>query len=345
MAEKEIYRHFKIFMEFTCEDKVYSLEEVMAASILMLEHVPNTRPVVLKFYDQLFEEYCYEYCVANNNTSLLAGGERRPTLLFRRFVQAFNKTELYQRQDTLKRADSIDMGNEGDGPQSPTRETNQDYNMEDVTFDLKENGRLASAFEQYLTMLGEKLRSLIDDNDDLFFKDCISDWALNLACTISQNLSKFVIGEQFGFKNEGQNFDSLALINSLRFWIQCPVMKFLSVFIFGSFDKSKANRIISNFSFDSYWILAHLFTNPTKDFYLTEFIEELINNSSDESEPSNNARIVILSYVSKHNPHAIINCSKSNIAFLLKLCTNSKPLLDLLAYDIASKGKLDAFLL
>ena len=100
-------------------------------------------------------------------------------------------------------------------------------------------------------------------------------------------------------------------------------------------DAKTLIRKLLAYSPHSDWILADLCTNITPTLSLTDYIEELIARGNDVASFS---IPFILSYVSEHNPQAIVNCSKSNLPLLLKLCTNSKPLLDLLAYDVIRKG-------
>lgn len=335
LPDENVFVHLKVFTEFVCEEKPHSIEDVINASIILLRSCPACRTAVFKFYKQLFDEYCYEYCVFNLNDSTIPAELLQTSSLLKRFVQSHNKPEI----SSSKKAEDVQEKTESkpveDCPQSPPKEICEDYEMEDLSSNLSLSNNMAvliSLLDRNMTKLEEILNYMIHNDSDGVFASPIFDWSLDLATEISKKYHRFVVADS---SQKEVYMENKLLMNSLKFWVNCPAMQILIKIIFDCLEKTDAKTLINRLmksSPNSDWIMAHLFTSLSQSKYLTQYIEQLINNSSAYST------IFILSYVSEHNPHAIVKCSKSNLQFLLKLCTNSKPLLDLLATDIVKQG-------
>ena len=347
LCDNDLFGYLKIFLEFTCEEKVYPIDDVIEASTVLLKSCPASRSSVFKFYNQLFSEYCYEYCVSrikksDSNVSI-DDKMLQKTILLWRFAQALNLNKQNTAESKSMNETLPDIKVE-DCPQSPTKEISDDFDMEDLSnsVSLKFEDYLTSvinSLDKHMLKLGDILEYLLANDTDVIFTISIFDWALDLAMAISSEYQQFVVLKSI--QNQ-VNVENQFLMNSLKFWINCPVMQVLTKILFDCLEKTDAKtlivRLLKN-SPHSDWILAYLFNNLSHSEHLTKYIEHLISNSSSYST------IFILSYISEHNPHAIVKCSKSNLPFLLKLCSNSKTLLDLLANDLVNKGILNNFLL
>lgn len=340
--QPNISAHLQVFMGFVCEEKVHSIEELMNSSIVLLKYCPASRQAIFQFYGQLFTEYCYEYCLANGNNTI-GNFDKKESIFLQRFIRALNTSnveKITKQNDEVSEKPEIRSPTE-DGPQSPSREIAEisDYDMEDLSLGGKENelSLIISLMDRHMSKLADTLTSLQEKDVDTSFTTSISDWALNLASEMSQAFSAYVSTESNASSLRSAKFDNILLMNALGFWLQCPAMQALIRVILTSacINKTEAKTLIDRllkYSPHSDWVLAHLCTNISESLNLTDYIEQLINDAASYSIT------FILSYVSEHNPQAIVNCSKSNLPLLLRLCTNSKPLLDLLAHDAVKKG-------
>lgn len=344
-TDDSVFDSMKIFLSFTCEDSLHSIEEVINASIHLLKECPTSRFAVLKFYKHLFQEHCHEYCILNVSSQTSSDKPSNSSIILSRFMQTLNSNSNQQNHanrevNENKTSFQKDEANSlEDGPQSPTREVSGDWDMEDLSLGNNSTQKedfilLMSLLEKQILKLGDILNELSRNDTDDIFTDMIFDWALDLSTEMSKSYSDFV--------PKIDKCNNVSLLNALNFWNHCLTMQMLTRLIFDCVEKKESVKLIDQiltFAPDSNWILASLFTNMSQSTHLTTYIENLMNAKTDISNT-----IAILSHVSEHNPYAIVNCSKSNLSFLLKICTNSKPLLDLLAYEIVKKGMFNFLL-
>ncbi|KAJ6217758.1 hypothetical protein RDWZM_008915 [Blomia tropicalis] len=332
---ENIFINLKLFNEFVCEEKVYSIDEVIHSSIVLLKHCPASRIAVFKFYSNLFDEYCYEYCLVNgNNVKSCNEEQQKTTEFFQRFVKALNLNQ-FTSKNAIKEENVDEIKSIDDCPQSPSQELVEDCEMEDLTAEKESDlSVIMNIFDRHMPQLEDIFEHMLVNNPN---PEWISVWALDLASEISKKFSSFVAVNPNISRMKPTKLDHLSLVSALGFWLQCSPMQVLFKIILISANTSKTkskiliNRLLK-FSPYSDWILANICTNISQNLNLTDYIEQLINNASSYSVT------FILSFVSEHNPQAIANCSKSNLPLLLQLCTNSKPLLDLLANDIIKKS-------
>lgn len=334
--------HLKTFMEFVCKEKAIPVDDVMAASVALLKHCPSSRQAILKFYKKLLFEYCLMYSKTYGKRTF-AEVDVVPEYL-PRFVQALVEANEVGKnnvkEEKVNPDDDIKM--EEDGPSSPTREV-AEMDLEAGELPGKESdiSVVISQLDMHMNILADIFVVLQETNESPEFTASISDWSLELVSEMSQKYDCYITDPNARLLNSNKS-DHLALMTALGFWLQCSAMQLLLRVILTSACSNKmdaktlVDRLLKYSPFSD-WILAHLCTNISQSLDLTKYIEELITDSSSFSTT------FILSYVSEHNPQAIVNCSKSNLPLLLKLCTNSKPLLDMLAYDVVKKGKFHLF--
>ncbi|OTF73919.1 hypothetical protein BLA29_004444, partial [Euroglyphus maynei] len=329
MADPYKIQASKLFSDFYHNEQVFSPEKVLNSAIYILENGEPFRDLVLEFFTTLFHECCQQYCSLN----VCLKNDLKPTntrmTVLMQFIDALNESPIntlskYRNEELIK---TEPMEINDDCPSSPPKESSKNFDKEDLSF----GNRVQNDLMVVMNLIDKQMPRIAETFLNLLKRDHlngnhqhvqISDWALTLAINISLDNNYLI---------DKSNEMSSSLTKALNFWKPCSFMQVLLQIILDSIKMIEPatliNRILK-YSPTSDWILANLLTAMSDNGLLTKYLELLINHSSSL------ATIYILSYVSEHNPYAIANCSKSNIPFLLNLCTNSKPLLDLLAQDI-----------
>lgn len=340
----------RLFFELIDEDRFYSIDDCLQHSLNLLRNNPSMRFLVLDFYQKLFDEYLGQYCLFNKSTSITnemrlkkidSNQEKMidkfcPTILSK-FIKSFNKTVIKQESNDDYQKLSISSENLDiveDCPQSPpTEDMVQDYDLDDVSLNFSlQNDMMTimNLIEKNIPLIQQTLFDLLIE-EKLF---SVAKWSLDFIIKITIKYSLPIDYENI---QASDSMTDIQLNQSLSFWKQCPLMKILIELVAYSIENNnqceKDILKIQKFSPKTDWIVANLFESISNNLILKKYIEVLINSSS-----SSSSNIFILSYLFKHNPYAIVDCSKTNLPFLLKLCACSKPLLDLLANEAAKKG-------
>ena len=352
MASKHqtVLNELKNFLQFLGEGKSCSLESVIGSSNVLIKECPPSREAVLQFYCQLFDDYCSEHCLAkvqsiasttegNSLTNIPIAGERVGPIISR-FINAKNDPQpsLSQSQEVTPRKTSTESrrhsseSSNDDSKIAATPASPPHYHAADNSNsnDDLDCSAIMISLESQLNLIGDNLISIIRNEPNSFAK-FIGEWALDLAAKLSYKYSRFISIISMSSNKNVSNEPKAALASSLNFWLQCPAMKLLINLTIASTDSIEIDAILKQllqFSPHSDWILAHLITVISLNSGFTTYIEQLM-----QSAASSTSVTCILSYLSEHNPRTIVNCSKSNIPFLLQLCVNSKPLLELLAIE------------
>jgi hypothetical protein len=351
--QNPILNELKNFLQFVCEEKSCSVESVLNSSLTLVTGCPSSREAVLQFYSQLFDEYCAEYCVLNSVNGLPSSDRsvdgQRVGPIISRFISAqksstngtLNANDLVniRKVSTDSRRQSMDYSEESkasaslDCPQSPTAVTSAPMeSLSDTKTDHNnELNEVMIGLDFQFIRVSESLLTLIESESNSSFAKSITDWALELAAKLSAKYGGF--GQNVANNSpqtSGQTDPNVSLSSSLAFWMQCPAMQALTNLTIRSNTIELEGLVKQMLQYSPHcdWILAHLITTMSNNSRFTSYIEQLIQNAT--SSPSVTC---ILSYLSEHNPRAIVASSKSNIPFLLKLSTNSKPLLDLLVAE------------
>ncbi|KAI7690257.1 hypothetical protein SSS_05138 [Sarcoptes scabiei] len=342
----------RLFFELIDEDRFYSIDDCLQHSLNLLRNNPSMRFLVLDFYQKLFDEYLGQYCLFNKSTSITnemrlkkidSNQEKMidkfcPTILSK-FIKSFNKTVIKQESNDDYQKLSISSENLDiveDCPQSPpTEDMVQDYDLDDVSLNFSlQNDMMTimNLIEKNIPLIQQTLFDLLIE-EKLF---SVAKWSLDFIIKITIKYSLPIDYENI---QASDSMTDIQLNQSLSFWKQCPLMKILIELVAYSIENNnqceKDILKIQKFSPKTDWIVANLFESISNNLILKKYIEVLINSSS-----SSSSNIFILSYLFKHNPYAIVDCSKTNLPFLLKLCACSKPLLDLLANEAAKKVDL-----
>ncbi len=362
-----ILNELKNFLQFVCEEKSCSVESVINSSISLLLFCPSSREAVLQFYSQLFDEYCAEYCVLNSSNSLPSTDQsvnsisnERVGPIISRFISA-NKTSItntstqndlstIRKLSTDSRRLSTDCSDEiklssqtsVDCPQSPVATTSASMDLSNESSKVMNDSinhlnAIMNSLDFHFQRISESLMNLIKNESNSSFAKSITDWSLELAAKLSAKYGRFSQCVANSTQQTSNQLDpNLSLSSSLAFWMQCPAMQTLTnlTITTNTVEMEALMKQMLQYSPHSDWILAHLITTMSNNSGFTTYIEQLMQSAASSASVT-----CILSYLSEHNPRAIVNCSKSNIPFLLKLCTNSKPLLDLLVLEATKQSK------
>ena len=351
--QNPILSDLKNFLHFVCEEKSSSVESVIDSSLSLVQFCPSSREAVLQFFSQLMDDYCAEYCVKNSNNGTV-GGQRVGPIISRFISAQKNSNNSTSNQNDLigvNRKLSTDSGRQSidcsednkmsqnmDCPQSPTAGTSTAIeSLSEPKANIDHNrdwNAVMNALDFQFMRISETLLSLIKSESNSSFAKSITDWSLELCAKLS--------GKYGGFCQNVSNpmiqmsDPNASLSSSLAFWMQCPAMQALTNITISSNTIQIEGLVQQLLQYSPHcdWILAHLITTMSNNSGFTAYIEQLIQSAS--TSPSVTC---ILSYLSEHNPKAIVNSSKSNLPFLLKLSTNSKPLLDLLVSEATKRCK------
>lgn len=165
------------------------------------------------------------------------------------------------------------------------------------------------------------------------------NWAIcQISCLSANNT---ILLEQLVPSPLNESEDDLAkLKESIDFWLKSPVIQLLLKIIQTSIESSYISlsdallRLIeykSNVPPRPEWICCYLITS----FGSLEQISQCIHLLLSTPTVSTTVTESIFAFLSANNPQAIINCSKSNLTFLLRLCSRSKHLLDVFTADVS----------
>lgn len=323
----------------------------------LLIRCPSAREAVLDFYWRLFDEYCDQHFAGHAAT-----GDpvlRRCTGLLARLKASSARppadggVEGSRKLSVEARKVSTDSSGANDlltTPQSPPP-AGQAEPMEEAAEEKGDN-----SLDLLLDRIGEALLTFSGrQREDPSFSR-IATWALELMSSLSSRYSP----PKSGSLSSAPSLDKLS--DTIRHWLDCRVAALLLKLVLNSMALTSSGASgasgaggpaspatpstdyptvvgkLIQFSPHSDWITAHLITcipaSQDMSSSLSSCIETLLKSTASPASVTS-----ILSYLSEHNPRAIINSSKSNIPFLLKLCANSKPLLNVLAAEATKQSK------
>ncbi|RWS16803.1 integrator complex subunit 5-like protein [Dinothrombium tinctorium] len=313
MAKEDIESELKCFLQFQCESKVIEPRSLIKASLILLRKCHPSRQAVLDFYAELFDNCVLQYCDQNAvdlNETLFARMFRSTT------ANVPSAIDLQTRRLSVESAHEMHV--DSITPQSPPPVQASPADEESI-INFKNN------IDNFVEQIGETLISFSSESEANY--ELIIEWTLLTTTRLSAKYADFSI----------RSVPAVNLLSNLsvpiRFWLNCPVVSLLLKLMLSKQSFADSNTIIKKiieYSPNSDWICAYLLTSlPSSDTSLySSCIETLLNSKATPSSIT-----AILSYLSEYNPRAIINSSKSNIPFLLKLCSNSVPLLNLLATE------------
>lgn len=164
------------------------------------------------------------------------------------------------------------------------------------------------------------LSDLFKTEDDLSKKNFVN-WIIKLLASIPAQYSS--------------SSENSKLLDKIKLWTDCNVIRSLldliKIFIMSD-NKENINYILTKLiehSPNSDWVTAYLITLlPNDKTIISHCIQFLLSSKALKISITS-----ILAYLSEQHPRAIIDSSKSDIAFLINLSTTSRPLLDLIALE------------
>ena len=327
MIDYEVLKNdIQSLLQFTCENKLIKSEYIIKSTINMLKKCPSSRQAVLVFYSNLFDDIIQKFIDEQNSIKT-----PRVYLILSKLFQANYEANRVIKERKSNETLPTNSADTSITPMSPP--------MMDCQADIKEENdelNMNEAIDEFILWIENALIELIQDKE---FNNCqmIIDWALIFISNLS---SKYSIQGLFQSSNTNPTF---VFSESIKFWIKCPVINLLLKLIMvpSSESQSAVNyesilKKLIDYSPGSDWICAYLITSLPSNSNLSLFsicIHSLLQSKASQTSITN-----ILSYISEHNPQAIITASQSNIPFLLRLCANSKPLLNLLALEAVKQG-------
>ena len=200
-----------------------------------------------------------------------------------------------------------------DTPLSPPIQTTEQKTVNETNF--------IQTIDKHVELVTATLSELLHSEDDASKKELIN-WILRLVALIPAKYSPTL------HQNAG-------LVEMIKVWTNCNVIRSLlnliRVFIMSD-NRENIDYILTKLiehSPKSDWVIAYLITLlPNEQTKISHCIQFLLSSRAMKVSITS-----ILAYLSEHNPQAIVDSSKSDLAFLIHLSTTSKPLLNLLAYE------------
>ena len=314
------------------EGRSVPIQQLVASTIRLIKDTPTTKKTVLDFYGELFHEYTSFYLSSfydNRGESL---GKYLTQFKSSSRVGHFDRKRLSSdRRISLN--DPSTSAVDDSTPASPTPA---------VVAEVSEEGDGSDD----LSFIEELMEQVSTSLSNISTQISLTDWSLDLICSLSYKFSdvRFQLMKSAAASNSEVKED---LASTISFWQKCKATSLLLQIIVKSIEEKKLGyeevlSRLTNFTPleaednndpKTDWICCYILTSiPLDEEGVTSFSNciEFLMKSSKSNITS------ILSYLSYHNPRAIINSSRNNVSFLLELCRNSKPLLDLLSMEAVS---------
>ncbi|RWS30587.1 integrator complex subunit 5-like protein [Leptotrombidium deliense] len=308
MGKEDVGNELKCFLQFQCEKKVTAPHSLIKSTLILLRKCYPARQAVLDFFAELFDDIVSQHCDPNAD-------RLSETLLARIFRSTSEGSFDVQRRMSVE--SNHEAFSDSITPQSPPHQsctTGED----EIPVSVK-NSIIA-----FVDQISETLKTFSSESDANY--EFIMKWVLQTTTDLSTKYAHFA--------NIAPTTNPIFnLSNPIKFWLNCPVISLMLNLMHcrqSMIDSDVIIKKMIEYSPNSDWICAHFLTSlPSSDVSLfSQCIESLLNSSASPSSVT-----AILSYLSEYNPRAIINSSRSNIPFLLKLCSSSTPLLNLLATE------------
>ena len=352
---------FTNFITFVAEGKPIPIQQLVTATIRLTRDSPTIRNTVLEFYAALFEEYTSFYL-----SSFYGNQEVR---LGRFLTQIKNSSRAGPVE--RKRLSSDRRSSQNEASTSAMDTSTPASPPPIVVVDVSEEADDFAFIEDMMDLVSSSLSTVSSQVS-------LTDWSLDLICSLSWKFSD--MRSQLASKSNAnpEPRDDLTKANAnqeprddltksnaspeprddltktIEFWRKCASTSLLLNIIVKAIDERKLKYEdvllrLTNYKPDGIdqkmksdpktdWICCYILTSiPSDEDGVSSFSSciEFLMKSSTSNITS------ILSYLSYHNPRAIINSSRNNVSFLLELCHTSKPLLDLLSKEAVSLPIID----
>lgn len=319
-----------LFVHFANEKRPSSSEEVVRAINGLFNHCPTTRPAVLSLFASIFDEYCLHFVQtsAGNPTAARLGA------YLSLICTSSSKADV--RRVSCERRMSSESSNTDvkETPASPPPFSSDEQQEEE------EQDRFHT-IDSFVNSLAQSLSSLMD-SDNMNINRIIADWALTRLCQMASHFQplKERIFSCGGLDNAASASAADSINEKIKYWRNCTVIDVLIKLVLksmekGLFDLKDVLLHLMNFKPETgnapqtEWISCCIITSAQTMTEISSCIKFLLHSNVSES-----AKESIFSFLSTQNPESVIICSKSNIPFLLRLCSKSKALLDVLSQQI-----------
>jgi hypothetical protein len=312
-----------LFVRFANEKKAASADQLVKATISLIRDCPCARPAVLSLYGSIFDEFCLHYVQTSAGSANAALGNYL-TLICCSPVQAEVRRVSSDRRTSSESSNT----EEKDTPASPPPPAS------DETADYEQLNRFNS-ITSFVDSLSHALTLLVNSDNNRICQ-VIGEWAV---CRMCHMASHFQQEKDKIFSLTGRR-GSDSISEKIKYWQSCAVIDILIGIIRKSIEKGVFSlrdvllrlmdfKPASGSSPQTEWICCLLITSAQDMSETSACIRFLLQSSVSDS-----AKEAIFSFLSTQNPESVIGCSKSNIPFLLRLCSKSKPLLDTVSQQI-----------
>lgn len=336
-----LHNSLRTFTKFVCENGQVGSEVLIATTFDLLKHCPAAREAVLQFYAQLFDEFCAEFVSATCNRALPLDSGSFLARLKKQDKEATPAPTVARKSSVEGRKLSTDkvVGDEDSNTPASPPPAGQAADEQTTAEEEYENDGFS---EQLITRVATSLKELcvpLKDEDGKPIK--IGSWTIELLSKLCAKYSE--IKARLAPPTTPMASRSEKLSETIAYWKGCPAVFLLIDITLKALEPPSRNtefevvihKLLEK-SPHTDWVCAYIITTVPIEratFSFENCIEYLSKSSASPLSVT-----CILSHLSEHNPQAIINSSKNNIPFLLQLCANSKPLLDVLSLEAAKKS-------
>lgn len=327
----QVEADLSLFIRFAKQKVPAGAEQLVKATISLIRDCPSARSAVLSLYGSIFDEFCLHYVQTSAGNSAAALGNYLSLI-------CSSPVPVDVRRVSSDRLTSSESSNAEvkDTPASPPPLASEE------PVDNEELNRLYSV-TSFVESLAHALTVMVHSDNDRI-RLVIAEWAISRICHMASHFQqeKVKIFSRAGLHPEtaaaASNSDCIS--DKIKYWQSCAVVDILINMIQKSIEKGVFSlrdvllRLMhfkpeSNCPPQTEWICCLLITSAQDMSDVSACIKFLLQSSVSDA-----AKEAIFSFLSSQNPECVIGCSKSNIPFLLRLCSKSKPLLDTVSQQV-----------
>ena len=361
-SASELDRDLTTILAFSLDFKETTVDDLVASTTNLLNYSPALRSTILEVYGNIFSDLALVYVQQQNAQRLCKDGQHNPprlesgkflSLLKRSPVVGNNlrasksqgiEIKRLSSDRRLSRTISESSSEPKETPASPPLMVSSDEDESGMILegDLEEDEDREEVVKIMMERLSLSLLHLTSHGESTVQR-LITSWSMEKLCSISTLFTPLIP------ESNGDAIDSLKEV--IKYWTSCQVMSLLIKIILRSLEnKSFSLReillYIINFRSEETdnvarieWICCSLISSVAELSEISACVKFLLDSQIPDSLTE-----AVVSFLSSENPEAIINCSKNNMPFLLRLCSKSKPLLDVFSREV-TKGSVDIQLL
>jgi hypothetical protein len=357
-SASDLDRDLTTVLAYSLESKETTIEELVTSTTNLLNYCPASRSTILHLYGNIFSDLALVYIQEQVALKLINDGKVSTSRIqFGKFLSLLKRSPItgsrsksqgieIQRLSSERRLSrsTSESSEAKETPASPPPMVSSD---EDDTAMVLDGDREEEEYRQEIVKSLMERISLsllhLTSHTETQVQTLITCWAIDRLCSISTLLTPIAP------LSTSEGVESLKEL--ISFWTSCSVNSLLMKIILRSlenksFDLKQVLLSIINFKTDETdnvarieWICCSLISSVSDLTEMSSCVKFLLDSSIPDSVTE-----AVISFLSSENPEAIINCSKNNMTFLLRLCSKSKPLLDVFSKEV-TKGSVDIQLL